>query len=179
MLNITVVIRGSESIKILEAWAAPLLLIVAIGLVFWAWPKVSIEELLATEASRPEGAPFFGYFMAALTAMVGFWATLSLNIPDFSRFAKSQRSQIIGQIIGLPLTMFLFSGLGVLLTAASMNLVGETIADLWPRAARHRGRRGTGGRRVRTPAGRRVAASQRCLPWLPIRLRVQISACGG
>jgi NCS1 family nucleobase:cation symporter-1 len=128
-LNISIVIRGSESIKVLEAWAAPLLLIVAIGLVFWAWPKVSMIELLATPASRPEGAPFFGYFMAALTAMVGFWATLSLNIPDFSRFAESQRSQIIGQIIGLPLTMFLFSGLGVLLTAASMDLVGETISD--------------------------------------------------
>jgi NCS1 family nucleobase:cation symporter-1 len=129
VLNITVVIRGSESIKHLEAWAAPLLLIVAVGLIFWAWPKVSIEELLATPASRPQGEPFFGYFMAALTAMVGFWATLSLNIPDFSRFARSQRSQVIGQIIGLPVTMFLFSGLGVLLTAASMSLVGETISD--------------------------------------------------
>ena len=129
VLNITVVIRGSESIKILEAWAAPLLLIVAIGLIVWALPKISLSEVLAMPASRPEGAPLFGYFMAALTAMVGFWATLSLNIPDFSRFAKSQRSQIIGQIIGLPLTMFLFSGLGVLLTAASPTLVGETISD--------------------------------------------------
>lgn len=129
ILNITVVIRGSESIKHLEAIAAPLLLAVAFGLVFWALPKVSISEVLAIPASRPEGAPVFHYFMAALTAMVGFWATLSLNIPDFSRFARSQRSQIAGQIIGLPLTMFLFSGLGVLLTAASFDLVGETISD--------------------------------------------------
>ena len=128
-LNIAVVIRGSESIKHLEALAAPLLLAVALGLVFWALPKVSLSEVLAIPATRPEGAPIFHYFMAALTAMVGFWATLSLNIPDFSRFAKSQRSQIVGQIIGLPLTMFLFSGLGVLLTAASFELVGETISD--------------------------------------------------
>jgi NCS1 family nucleobase:cation symporter-1 len=127
--NVTVVIRGSESIKHLETMAAPLLLIVAIGLVIWALPKVSISEVLAMPASRPEGAPVASYFMAALTAMVGFWATLSLNIPDFSRFAKSQRSQIAGQIIGLPLTMFLFSGLGVLLTSASLGLVGETISD--------------------------------------------------
>ena len=127
--NVTVVIRGSESIKHLETLAAPLLLVVAVGLVFWALPKVSISEVLATPANRPEGASFFGYFMAALTAMVGFWATLSLNIPDFSRYARSQRSQIVGQIIGLPLTMLLFSGLGVLLTAASMELVGETISD--------------------------------------------------
>jgi NCS1 family nucleobase:cation symporter-1 len=127
--NIWIVIRGSESIKHLESAAAPLLLVVAIGLVFWALPKVSVTEVLAIPANRPEGASFMGYFMAALTAMVGFWATLSLNIPDFSRFARSQRSQITGQIIGLPLTMFLFAGLGVLLTAASMELVGETISD--------------------------------------------------
>jgi NCS1 family nucleobase:cation symporter-1 len=80
-------------------------------------------------ATRAAGTSFWGYFMAALTAMVGFWATLSLNIPDFSRFARSQRAQVIGQIIGLPLTMFLFSGLGVILTAASVELVGETISD--------------------------------------------------
>ena len=127
--NIVVVIRGSESIKHLEALAAPLLLVVAIGLMFWALPKISVSELLSVPATRPEGASFFGYFMAALTAMVGFWATLSLNIPDFSRFAESQRAQVVGQIIGLPLTMFLFAGLGVVLTAASVELVGETISD--------------------------------------------------
>jgi NCS1 family nucleobase:cation symporter-1 len=127
--NIAVVIRGSESIKRLEALAAPLLLIVAIGLVVWALPKVTLSEVLAVPANRPEGSSFIKYFMSALTAMVGFWATLSLNIPDFSRYARSQRSQVIGQIIGLPLTMFLFSGLGVVLTAASLELVGETIAD--------------------------------------------------
>lgn len=127
--NITVVIRGSESIKHLEALAAPLLLIVALGLMFWALPKISIDELLAVPASRPEGAPVFGYFMAGLTAMVGFWATLSLNIPDFSRYAESQKAQVVGQIIGLPLTMFLFAGLGVVLTAASVELTGEVISD--------------------------------------------------
>ncbi|MEJ2171194.1 MAG: NCS1 family nucleobase:cation symporter-1 [Woeseiaceae bacterium] len=127
--NIAVVIRGSESIKHLETLAAPLLLAVAIGLMVWAMPQISADELLATPANRPADASFFGYFMAALTAMVGFWATLSLNIPDFSRFARSQRAQVVGQIIGLPLTMLLFAGLGVVLTAASVELVGETISD--------------------------------------------------
>ena len=127
--NITVVIRGSESIKHLESLAAPLLLVVAVGLVFWALPKISIGELLSVPPNRPENASLIKLFMAALTAMVGFWATLSLNIPDFSRYARSQRSQIIGQIIGLPLTMLLFAGLGVVLTAASTELVGETISD--------------------------------------------------
>ena len=127
--NITVVLRGAESIKLLEALAAPLLLAVAIGLIIWAVPKISLPEVLATPANRPDTASFWGYFFAALTAMVGFWATLSLNIPDFSRYARSQRSQVIGQIIGLPLTMFLFAGLGVVLTAASFELVGETVSD--------------------------------------------------
>jgi len=127
--NVWVVIRGADSIKLLEAWAAPMLLLVGVGLIVWAWPQASVTELIAQPASRPEGASFLGYFFGGLTAMVGFWATLSLNIPDFSRFASSQRSQIVGQIIGLPLTMFLFAGLGVLMTAASVQLVGETVSD--------------------------------------------------
>lgn len=127
--NVTVVIRGADSIKHLETLAAPLLLLVTIGLVIWALPKMSISEVLAAPASRPAGEPAFGYLMAATTAVVGFWATISLNIPDFSRYADSQRSQIAGQIIGLPLTMLLFAGLGVLLTSASTGLVGEKISD--------------------------------------------------
>ena len=127
--NVWVVLRGSESIKLLEVLAAPLLLLVGLGLLLWAWPQASVTELLARPANRPADASFFGYFLAGLTAMVGFWATVSLNIPDFSRFAKSQKSQIIGQIVGLPLTMVLFAGLGVIMTAASGQLVGETISD--------------------------------------------------
>jgi NCS1 family nucleobase:cation symporter-1 len=127
--NVWVVIRGSDSIKHLEILAAPMLLLVGVGLIIWAWPQASVTELMARPATRPEGAPLIGYFFGGLTAMVGFWATLSLNIPDFSRFADSQKSQIIGQVIGLPLTMFLFAGLGVLMTAASVQLVGETVSD--------------------------------------------------
>jgi NCS1 family nucleobase:cation symporter-1 len=129
VMNLWVVIKGSESIKLLETVAAPLLLMVGIGLIVWAYPQASITELLAQAPNRPEGASFWGYFFGGLTAMVGFWATLSLNIPDFSRFASSQKSQIKGQIIGLPVTMFLFAALGVILTAASPQLVGETVSD--------------------------------------------------
>ena len=127
--NVWVVIRGAESIKHLEAFAAPLLLAVALGLIVWAWPQASVTELLAAPPNRPEGTSLWGYFFGGLTAMVGFWATLSLNIPDFSRYARSQKSQIFGQIIGLPVTMFAFAALGVLLTSASAELVGETISD--------------------------------------------------
>jgi NCS1 family nucleobase:cation symporter-1 len=127
--NVWVVLRGPESIKWLEVVAAPLLVLVGVGLLAWAWPQASVTELLARPPDRPADASFLAYFFAGLTAMVGFWATLSLNIPDFSRFAKSQRAQIIGQIVGLPVTMVLFAGLGVVMTAASAQLVGETISD--------------------------------------------------
>ncbi|NRA21269.1 MAG: NCS1 family nucleobase:cation symporter-1 [Oceanospirillaceae bacterium] len=129
VINLYIVIKGSESIKILETIAAPLLLAVSMGLMLWAWPQISLTEIMAVPANRPEDASFWGYFFGGLTAMVGFWATLSLNIPDFSRYVKSQRSQIIGQVIGLPATMFFFAALGVILTAASTTLVGETISD--------------------------------------------------
>ena len=129
VMNLYIVIKGSESIKILETIAAPLLLAVSMGLMLWAWPQISLTELLATPANRPAEASFWGYFFGGLTAMVGFWATLSLNIPDFSRYVKSQKSQIVGQVIGLPATMFFFAALGVVLTAASTTLVGETISD--------------------------------------------------
>lgn len=128
-LNLWVVLRGAESIKWLETLSAPLLVLVGAGLLVWALPNVSISELMAQPPKRPEGASVYGYFFAGLTAMVGFWATLSLNIPDFSRYAKSQRDQILGQIFGLPLTMFLFAALGVVLTAASASLVGQTVSD--------------------------------------------------
>jgi NCS1 family nucleobase:cation symporter-1 len=127
--NIWVVLRGSESIKWLEVVSAPLLLLVGAGLLAWAWPQASVSELLARPPNRPADTSLWSYFFAGLTAMVGFWATLSLNIPDFSRFAKSQRAQIVGQIVGLPLTMVLFAGLGVVMTAASPQLVGETVSD--------------------------------------------------
>jgi NCS1 family nucleobase:cation symporter-1 len=88
-----------------------------------------MTALLAQPPKRPVGASGAGYFFAALTVTVGFWATMSLNIPDFSRYARSQKDQIVGQVLGLPLTMFLFAALGVVMTAASASLVGETVSD--------------------------------------------------
>lgn len=128
-LNIGVVLKGANSIKWLETLSAPLLLVVSLGLLFWASDKVSYSELFSIPANRPESDGFGKYFFSGLTAMVGFWATLSLNIPDFSRYAKSQKDQIVGQVLGLPLTMFLFAALGVVMTAASQTLFGHTISD--------------------------------------------------
>jgi len=128
-LNLYVVIKGADSIKQLENWSAPILLAVGIGLMLWAFPQISLTEILTIKANRPETDSATPYLLAGITAMVGFWATLSLNIPDFSRFVKSQKDQITGQILGLPLTMFFFAALGVVLTAASTSLVGESISD--------------------------------------------------
>ncbi|ANF58478.1 NCS1 family nucleobase:cation symporter-1 [Halotalea alkalilenta] len=128
-MNLYVVIRGFESIKWLETLSAPVLLLVSLALLWWALGKVSVAELLASPPTRPAGESTVGHFLAGVTAMVGYWATLSLNIPDFSRYVKSQRAQVVGQIMGLPLTMFLFAALGVVMTAASPTLVGYTISD--------------------------------------------------
>lgn len=67
--------------------------------------------------------------MAAVTANVGFWATLALNIPDFSRYAKSQREQMLGQAVGLPLFMAAFSFVGVAVTSATVAMYGSPISD--------------------------------------------------
>lgn len=130
LLNIGLVLKGGlNSIKWLETLSAPVLMLVGLGLLLWASDKISYRELFAIPANRPTNESVAKYFFSGLTAMIGFWATLSLNISDFSRYAKSQKDQIIGQVLGLPLTMFLFSALGVVLTAASEPLFGRTISD--------------------------------------------------
>jgi NCS1 family nucleobase:cation symporter-1 len=72
---------------------------------------------------------FLPVFVPSLTAMIGFWATLSLNMPDFTRFGRSQREQVIGQVVALPTTMFVFAAMGVLITSATAIIYGEVIWD--------------------------------------------------
>jgi NCS1 family nucleobase:cation symporter-1 len=88
-----------------------------------------LEQPSAFAPGGPKAGQFWVFFFPALTAMVGFWATLSLNIPDFTRYAYTQRDQVIGQALGLPLTMGLFSFIGVAVTSATMTIYGETIWD--------------------------------------------------
>jgi nucleobase:cation symporter-1, NCS1 family len=134
VLQVVVLWRGIESIKVLEVWAAPFLIAMALLLLGWAWTRAGGlgPMLQAPSQFGPGGAKegqFLQVFFPALTGMVGFWATLSLNIPDFTRFARSQRDQILGQALGLPTFMTLFSFLGVAVTSATVVIFGEAVPD--------------------------------------------------
>ncbi len=130
LLNMFVVYLGVESIKKLLVFKAFFLPIAALALLFWA---ISAGHGLGPILSQPSKFhttdAFWAYFFPALTGMVGFWATLSLNIPDFTRYAKTQRAQIMGQAIALPASMTLFSFIGVVVTSATLIIYGETIWD--------------------------------------------------
>src|SRR5437660_10545205 len=125
-----VIYRGIESIRILLNIKAPLLIILGLALLAWAyWQAAGFGPMLSQPSQfGPGGAKagqFWGFFIAALTANVGFWATLSLNIPDFTRYAYSQRDQVIGQAVGLPTTMGLYSFIGVAVTSATVIIYRE------------------------------------------------------
>jgi NCS1 family nucleobase:cation symporter-1 len=128
--NMYVVVRGSESIKFLEAWAAPFLIVAGLALFFWAKARAGgLGPMLSQPGRFATSGEFLAFFVPSLTAMVGFWATLALNIPDLSRFAKHQRAQVVGQFLGLPPTMTLFAFIGVAVTSASQLIFGEAIWD--------------------------------------------------
>jgi nucleobase:cation symporter-1, NCS1 family len=133
-INMWVIYKGVESIRILLNIKAPLL--IGLGLVLLAWAYLEANgfgTMLSQPSAFAEGGEkagrFWPFFFASLTANVGFWATLSLNIPDFSRYAYSQRDQAWGQALGLPTTMALFSFIGVAVTGATAVIYGETIWD--------------------------------------------------
>ncbi len=130
-IQVVIILRGIEGIRHLESWAAPLLLFGGLVLLIWASNAAGgLGNVLAgTSALQSTQANFWAIFPAALTASVGYWATLSLNIPDFTRYAKSQRSQMLGQALGLPLTMTAFAFIGVAVTSATVIIYGEAIAD--------------------------------------------------
>jgi NCS1 family nucleobase:cation symporter-1 len=131
MMQVAIIIRGLEGIKYLEAWSAPLLLGGGGLLLLWAVNNGGgLWHILREAPKLQQGAtPFWTLFPAALTANVGYWATLSLNIPDFTRYAQSQRSQALGQALGLPATMTAFAFLGVAVTSATIVIFGEAIWD--------------------------------------------------
>ena len=129
-----VVYKGIDCIRWLLNIKAPLLIALGLLLLGWAYRNAGgfgpiLSQPSAFDPGQPKAGQFFSFFVPALTGMIGFWATLSLNIPDFSRYARSQRDQIVGQALGLPLTMALYSFIGVAVTSATTIIYGETIWD--------------------------------------------------
>ncbi|MBI4544293.1 MAG: NCS1 family nucleobase:cation symporter-1 [Gemmatimonadetes bacterium] len=131
-LNLAIVLKGIHSIKVLESWASPFLLLVGLALLLWAWNAAGgFRPMLADSASAGETVRggVGAVLGAGLTSAVAFWGTLALNIPDFSRYARSQKDQLLGQALGLPPTMALFAFIGAAVTAATVVIFGVRIAD--------------------------------------------------
>jgi len=129
-INLMVIWRGIETIKFLEGVGAPFMLVVGLLLLFWITRKAGgFGPVLHTRSKFHTTSEFVRFFIPALTGMVGFWATVALNIPDFTRYAKSQRAQMVGQALGLPAAMTLYSFIGVAVTSASAMIFGQPIWD--------------------------------------------------
>jgi NCS1 family nucleobase:cation symporter-1 len=130
-VQLVIILTGIEGVKWFEAFSAPLLIGGGVALLIWGFVAGGgVANVFSTSAELQQGnAPFWALFWPSLAANVGYWITLSLNIPDFTRYAKTQRSQVIGQAIGLPLTMTAFSFIGIAVTAATIVVFDEAIWD--------------------------------------------------
>lgn len=130
-IEVFIILKGVEGIKYLETWSAPLLLGGGAVLLAWAaWRAGGLGHVLSASSALQKGHNnFWTIFPGALTASVGYWATLSLNIPDFTRYARSQKSQMLGQALGLPLTMTAFAFIGVAVTSATLLIYGVAIPN--------------------------------------------------
>ena len=133
-INVWIICRGIDSIRVLLAIKAPLLIVLGVVLLGWAYRAAGgfgpmLSQPSAFAPGQPKAGGFGHFFVPALTGMISFWATLSLNIPDFSRYARSQRDQVAGQALGLPLTMAFYSFIGVAVTSATAIIYGQTLWD--------------------------------------------------
>ena len=124
-LNILIIYRGMDLVRRLERFAAPFVLVMTAVLVVWAIWKAGGLGPIIHEGGK-EGA-FGALFIPSLTATIGFWSTLSLNMPDFTRYGRSQREQAVGQVVALPSTMTVFAGMGIMITSATVIIYGEPI----------------------------------------------------
>src|SRR6202158_2900144 len=132
-LNIYIIYRGMDLLRKVENWAAPFVLIMTALLLGWAiWKAHGLGYLLTQQSKFHSLGEFWLIFIPSLTGMIGFWATLSLNMPDFTRFGHSQREQVIGQVAALPTTMTVFAAMGVMITSAAVVIYPQMKAtELW------------------------------------------------
>jgi NCS1 family nucleobase:cation symporter-1 len=132
-LNIYIIYRGMDLLRKVENWAAPFVLVMTALLLGWAiWKAHGLGYLLTQQSKFHSIWEFWPIFIPSLTGMIGFWATLSLNMPDFTRFGHSQREQAVGQIVALPTTMTVFAAMGVMITSAAVIIYPHMKAEeLW------------------------------------------------
>jgi NCS1 family nucleobase:cation symporter-1 len=129
-LNVFIIYRGMNLLRHVENWAAPFVLVMTALLLWWAVTEArGFGPLLSQPGRFRSLGEFFPVFAPSLTAMIGYWATLSLNMPDFTRFGRSQREQALGQVVALPATMSVFAAMGVMITSATAIIYGESIWD--------------------------------------------------
>src|SRR5213596_1152644 len=129
-INVYIIYRGMDLLREVENWAAPFVLVMTTVLLVWAVRQAhGFGPLFAQPGKFGTFRDFFPVFVPSLTAMIGYWATLSLNMPDFTRFGRSQREQIVGQVVALPTTMSLFAAMGVMITSATTIIYGAPIWD--------------------------------------------------
>lgn len=129
-LNILVVYKGMELVRRLERFAAPFVLVMTAILVVWAiWKAGGLGPIMSSHGTLDNPSKFFAVFIPSLTATIGFWSTLSLNMPDFTRYGRSQREQVVGQSVALPSTMTVFAGMGIMITSATVIIYGKAIHD--------------------------------------------------
>src|ERR1700732_4433483 len=130
LLHVIVIMRGIRTLRFLQGMTAPFLLLIGVALLAWAVVKAGgLGPMLAAPSKFQTFGEFFRFFVSSLTSVVGFWATVALNIPDFTRYARSQRAQVVGQALGLPATMTFYSFIGVAVTSATAIIFGQAIWD--------------------------------------------------
>ncbi len=132
-INIFIIYRGMNLLRRIENWAAPFVLVMTAVLLGWAISRAhGLGDLLHGASRYRTWAEFMPVFIPSLTGMIGYWATLSLNMPDFTRYGRSQREQVVGQVVALPTTMTVFAAMGVMITSAAMVIYPQmTPAELW------------------------------------------------
>ncbi len=128
-LNVFIIYKGMNLLRLVENWAAPFVLVMTALLLGWAVRQAHGFGPLLEPGKLDSFAAFMPVFIPSLTAMIGYWATLSLNMPDFTRFGRSQREQMLGQVVALPTTMSVFAAMGVLITSATVIIYGQAIWD--------------------------------------------------
>jgi NCS1 family nucleobase:cation symporter-1 len=133
LVNIGIIVFGMNAVRVFENWSAPLILLMGVWLMVWVVMRAGgLGPMFDQPSTFATSADFWKVFVPSLTGMVGFWATLSLNIPDFTRFGRSQREQLLGQTLGLPTTMIAFSAMAVVITSAAQTiLTGSDPKTLW------------------------------------------------